>query len=240
MNNQGRYLFKKAETVEELEQVHQLNYRTFVREIPQHSDPGSGRLIDKFHDKNHYFIALAGDQVIGMVSVHDRPPFSISERLSDPGLISQPGMKPLEVRLLAIDPSARWGKTFAGLLWLVQAHARAGGCTHLLISGVTERERLYARMGFSRLGPPVASGAARFVPMIADLEKFPRNIQRDIERWEKHLSGGTNGMSAEPLNLNPGPVKTAEDVRKAFGLPPLSHRSREFLFRPPTSDFRLP
>ena len=88
-NNPGRYLFKRAETEWELEQVHQLNYRTFVREIPQHSDPGSGRLIDKFHDKNDYFIALSGDRVIGMVSVHDRPPFSIAERLPDPRLIEQ-------------------------------------------------------------------------------------------------------------------------------------------------------
>src|SRR5688500_581427 len=86
-NSSGRYLFKRAETEWELEEVHRLNYRTFVREIPQHSDPGSGRLVDKFHDKNHYFIALSGDQLIGMVSVHDCPPFSVSERLSDPGIL---------------------------------------------------------------------------------------------------------------------------------------------------------
>src|ERR1043166_3044303 len=64
----GRFHFKVAETDAELEQVHRLNYRTFVQEIPQHGDNGTGRLIDKFHDWNTYFLALDGEQLIGMLS----------------------------------------------------------------------------------------------------------------------------------------------------------------------------
>src|ERR1044071_5251678 len=41
----GPYTFKAADTEDEIEQVHRLNYATFVREIPQHADPGDGRLV---------------------------------------------------------------------------------------------------------------------------------------------------------------------------------------------------
>jgi aspartate aminotransferase-like enzyme len=236
----GRYIFKSAVTHGEIEQIHRLNYRTFVREIPQHRDPGSERLVDKFHDKSHYFIALAEERVIGMVSVHDRPPFSIAEKLEDPRVLERPGMSALEVRLLAIEPDARLGKIFAGLLWLVQAHARAHGNTHLLISGLAEREALYRRMGFSRLGTPAQSGSARFIPMIAEIARFPDNIKRDIERWGRSVAAGTNGETgngrpsngsarAEPLSLTPGPAAIPEEVRRAFRLPPISHRGRQFL-----------
>ncbi len=89
----GRFSFKRADTPEEIEQVHQLNYRTFVKEIQQHADSGTGRLVDKFHEWNTYFLAILDDQVIGMLSVHDRAPFSLESRLDDPAVIRQPGMR---------------------------------------------------------------------------------------------------------------------------------------------------
>ena len=36
----GGYVFKRAETDDEFDQIHALNYRTFVGEIPQHADTG--------------------------------------------------------------------------------------------------------------------------------------------------------------------------------------------------------
>lgn len=47
----GPYLFKCARTDFELDQVHRLNFETFVREVAQYDDPGTGRLVDKFHHK---------------------------------------------------------------------------------------------------------------------------------------------------------------------------------------------
>src|SRR5437773_2219822 len=128
----GRYLFKRAETAEEVEQVHRLNYRTFVQEIPQHIDNGQGRLVDKYHDRNSYFIAVVDSRVVGMISVHDHPPFSIESRLPDPSIIRRPGMRPLEVRLLAIDPGERGKNIVGGLMYAMNAEARAKGYTHYL------------------------------------------------------------------------------------------------------------
>src|SRR5262249_7362771 len=96
----GRYLFKRAETADEFEQIHRLNYRTFVQEIRQHADDGQGRLVDKYHDRNVYFLCYKQDRLVGMISVHDQSPFSIESRLADASLVHQPGMRPLEVRLL--------------------------------------------------------------------------------------------------------------------------------------------
>ena len=87
----GPYVFKRAETRQEFEQIHRLNYRTFVSEIPQYSDPGTGRLVDKFHDKSAYFIVLREGRVVGMLSTHDQPPFSVADRLRDPEILNRPG-----------------------------------------------------------------------------------------------------------------------------------------------------
>src|SRR5438093_1375485 len=53
----SHYSFKRAETPHELEQVHHLNYQTFVREVRQYADPGTDYLIDKYHHKNQYIAA---------------------------------------------------------------------------------------------------------------------------------------------------------------------------------------
>src|SRR5262245_19075428 len=149
----GRYHFKMAQTEAEFEQVHRLNYRTFVREIPQHADTGAGRLVDKFHDWNTYFLALDGERLVGMLSVHDRAPFSVESRLDDPNLIRRPGMRPLEVRLLAIEPDERHGPLLVGLTYAMNCFARRQGYTHYLISAVTDQMALYRHLGFEPLGP---------------------------------------------------------------------------------------
>jgi len=77
------YRFKQAETDAEFERIFRLNHQTFVEELQQYSAADSPRLIDKFHDKNWYWIALDGDEVIGMIAAHDRAPFSIESRLAD-------------------------------------------------------------------------------------------------------------------------------------------------------------
>jgi len=110
----GQYRFKPARTDAELDQVDRLNYDTFVREVAQHGDPGTGRLIDKFHHENTYLIATRGDDVVGMAAAHDSPPFSIADRLPDPDVIERPGDRPLEVRLLAVRPDCRRGPIFYG------------------------------------------------------------------------------------------------------------------------------
>jgi aspartate aminotransferase-like enzyme len=252
----GPYVFKYAETKQELEQVHRLNYRTFVSEIAQHEDPGTGLLVDKFHNKNSYLIVVRGDRVVGMLGVHDQPPFSVAERLAEPEILEQSGTRPLEVRLLAIEPEERNSTMFFGLIWFIYHHAQVQGSTHLFISGIEERLDLYKRIGFKPLGPAVGSGKATFVPMVLKVGGLPARMERLKHLWETHMQrlqleeearpGQENGKagqgiyhsrsseaahSGELICLLPGPVTTAPAVRKAFHEPPIYHRGPEFIDR---------
>ena len=183
----GQYIFKRAETPQELEQIHCLNFRTFVAEIGQYSAVGSDRLVDKFHHKNAYFIVLCDDQLIGMVSAHNQPPFSIADRLDDASILTRPGMRPLEVRLLAVEPDRRNSLVFFGLIWSLYEYASAEGYTHLFISGIKQRLPLYKRLGFEPLGPAVGTGQACFVPMALTVGQLPGKVERVKQLWETHV-----------------------------------------------------
>jgi aspartate aminotransferase-like enzyme len=232
----GRYIFKRAETRQEFEQIHALNFRTFVTEIPQHPDPGTGQLIDKFHDKNLYFIVVEDDRVVGMVSSHDRPPFSIADRLSDSGILQKPGIRPLEVRLLAIEPDKRSSNLFFGLLWVLYDYAERNGYTHMYMSGFEERVPLYRQLGFEQLGPAVPCGQAAFVPMVLTMGQLPARVERIKSMWESHLARescreweAAVSVSSKEVCLLPGPVTVAPQVHRAFQQAPIYHRGPEFI-----------
>src|SRR5207253_2433371 len=83
MSPTGRLEFRIAAADAEFEQIHRLNYRTFVEEIPQHAPSAERRLIDKFHPENTYLIAVLDGTLVGMLAVRDRRPFSLDQKLAD-------------------------------------------------------------------------------------------------------------------------------------------------------------
>lgn len=223
----GNYVFKRAETEQEFEQVHALNYRTFVSEISQYADNGSGVLVDKFHHKNNYFIVLRHGRLLGMLCTHDQAPFSVTDRLPDPSFLQQPGVRPLEVRLLAIEPEERNNTLFFGLIWVLYEFAIKHGYSHLIISGYEDRLDLYERLGFTALGPAKRCGDASFTPMALTIGKIPLRVERIKKMWENHLEK----VQKEPVCLLPGPVTLSSSVRAAFHQPPLYHRGPAFIDR---------
>ena len=183
----GRYVFKRADASEEFEQIHRLNYRTFVEEIPQHPDAGTGLLVDKFHEKSVYFIALREDRVVGMVSVHGQPPFSIASRLSDPAILQRPGRRPLEVRLLAVEPTERNGIVVMGMLYMFYQHARARASRSCIFPVSANGCELYQRLGFEAIGPAVGDGAASFVPMCAGVSAMEDKLKKLRNLWARRV-----------------------------------------------------
>src|SRR2546421_240842 len=109
MNAEQTLRFKMASGESEFEQIFRLNYKTFVEEIPQHPPNPEKRLVDRFHHENTYLIALDCDQLIGMMAVRDKRPFSLDEKLGNIDRYLPPGRKICEVRLLAVLPSHRNG-----------------------------------------------------------------------------------------------------------------------------------
>ena len=74
-------ILKPATELYEFLQIHQLNYKTFVEEIPQHQQNPEKMLVDKFHNKNKYIVARKGKQVIGMVCYNSDRPFSLDTKI---------------------------------------------------------------------------------------------------------------------------------------------------------------
>ena len=214
--------FRRAKTATEFDAIHRLNHRIFAEEIGQHGCRPDGRLIDRFHEQNAYFIASREGEMVGMVSVHAGPEFSVASRLPDARPLAAL-RAPLEVRLLGILPEFREGAVVAGLFSQVDAYARAHGYSDLLISGIVKREPMYRKLGFRAMGPAVACGEAAFVPMRLSFDAPPPEFQHRERmyraRWQRQHT----------VSLLPGPVEIAESVARAFHARPVSHRSHAFL-----------
>ncbi|MCI5130086.1 MAG: GNAT family N-acetyltransferase [Candidatus Electrothrix sp. EH2] len=113
MTDTSSLTFKVASEEWEFEQIHELNYQTFVDEIPQHQGNGQGRLVDKFHQENTYVICLCGERVLGMIALRDKSPLSLDAKLDDLDSYLPPFRTILEYRLLAIRKEYRNSAIFA-------------------------------------------------------------------------------------------------------------------------------
>ena len=216
------YVFKIAIERRELDQVHQLNYRTFVEEIPQHHRNAKRSLVDRFHDDNTYFVCMVGSRVVGMVAVRGRRPFSLDEKLPDLDAYLPAGWSFCEIRLLAVDPQYRNGVVFHGLLREVARYCVGLGLNAAVISGALSQLQLYTHMGFVPFGPRVGSAAAPYQPLFITIDAFSANVEPTLAR----IGGGSH---AATLSFLPGPVDLHADVRRAYLAPPVSHRSAQFI-----------
>jgi aspartate aminotransferase-like enzyme len=212
--------FKVATEEWEFEQVHQLNYRTFVEEIPQHQASSTPRLVDKFHDENTYLVCLCGNQVVGMVAARGRRPFSLDQKLPNLDSYLPPGRRACEIRLLSVEKQFRNGQVFRGLTALMWQFGVEHGYDLGVISGTTRQQRLYRHLGFEPFGPQVGKGEAMFQPMYLTLEKFEKQAEIFLRQpLRPH----------RPVSFLPGPVTIPLQVRKAFERAPESHRSDFFI-----------
>ena len=171
-----RYTVKIATEPDDLEQIHGLNYRTFVEEIPQHHPNPERRLVDQFHAENTYVVCKAGDEVVGMVCVRDRRPFSVDEKIGPfedhlPADVPVPD-RPCEIRLLAIDPAHRGARVILGLLSHLLSLGLERGYDFALMSGRPANMTLYRGLGFRPFGPLTGTTEAPFQPMYATAELF--------------------------------------------------------------------
>ena len=157
--------FKIATEPDEFEQIHRLNYQTFVKEIPQHHTNSDGRLVDKFHAENTYIIALEDGRVVGMVCARDQRPFSLDLKLENLDSYLPRHKSVCELRLLAIARSHRNPKVFRGLMSRLAEHCEFKGYDLGIMSGTTRQLKLYRHLGFEPFGPLVGGEEARFQPM---------------------------------------------------------------------------
>jgi len=170
-------VFKIADTEDEFLQISRLNYKTFVDEIPQHETNESGVLVDKFHEKNVYFICKKRNHVIGMVAVCDERPFSLDSKIRNlDALIPSDAGKLCEVRILSIEKKYRSTFVFRRLMLMLLEYAKENRLDTALISGTTRQLKLYKHMGFKPFHSLVGSGDALYQPMYAYKTTLEKNL----------------------------------------------------------------
>jgi len=218
-------IFKSATEDWEFEQIHRLNYRTFVEEIPQHQASPTHRLVDKFHAENTYLICLSDQKLVGMLAVRGNRPFSLDQKVPDLDSHLPAGRTICEIRLLAIDKKsrgARGGQILSGILALLWQHGVEKGYDLAIISGTTRQLKLYQHLGFVPFGPTVGTGEAQFQPMYVTLETF------EVTAREFLRSAPAKSFQPSAVNFLPGPVTVRREVRRAFEQAPESHRADSF------------
>jgi aspartate aminotransferase-like enzyme len=231
--------FKIADQSHEFEQIHRLNYRTFVEEIPQHAVNADRRLVDKFHDENTYFIALQGKTLIGMLTLRAVRPFSLDSKVENldqylPLAAPDTVQKICEIRLLAVEPAYRHTSVFAKLFNFALVTCLEQKFTLALVSATVLQEKLYANMGFIAFANLVGKPGAMYQPMYLVLESAlrmqqrlqrSRMLQNDDALRQKEMPALTNA----PISFLPGPVEIHPAVQAVFANAPVSHRAEAFL-----------
>ena len=222
MSTRPPLVFKFASEGWEFEEIHRLNYKTFVEEIPQHKASPTQRLVDKFHDENTYLIGLSGRKLAGMLAVRGARPFSLDQKLENLDSHLPAGRKVCEIRLLAVERKFRGAQVLQGILALLWQHGIEKGYDLAIISGTTKQFKLYHHLGFVPFGPVVGTGEAQFQPMYVTLETF-ESTAREFLR-----SSPSRSFQASAVNFLPGPVTIRREVRRAFEQAPESHRANGF------------
>ena len=223
--NRTDLLIKLASEDWELEQIHHLNYRTFVEEIPQHAQNPDRRLVDRFHDENRYVIARNGMSVIGMLALRMHRPFSLDSKLPDLDKWLPQGRKFVEVRLLAVEPEHRKTSVFIDLLEFAVRECLVNGFDTAVLSGTTRQLKLYRHLGCVPFGPLIGTEGAQYQPMYLTCESFGRTVQQSRTFSRRFANSASR---PQPVNLLPGPVRTTPEVEEAFAAPPVSHRGPGF------------
>src|SRR5215469_10141429 len=223
--NQEPLVFKVAAEDWEFEQIHRLNYKTFVEEIPQHQVSPSQRLVDKFHPENTYLICLQNKKLIGMLAVRANRPFLLDQKLPNLDSYLPANRTICEIRLLAIEKKfrgTRGGQVLQGILALLWQLGVEKSYELAIISGTPRQSKLYQHLGFVPFGPMVGSGDAQFQPMYVTIETY------EVTAREFLRSSPARSFHPNAVNFLPGPVAIRREVRRAFEQAPESHRGDSF------------
>jgi hypothetical protein len=171
MENDKQFIFRIARSKSEIEQIHQLNYQTFVEEIPQHSENPDRLLVDRFHDDNIYFIGLTKtEEVVGMISVREKRPFSLDQKINNLDALLPRSGSICEIRLLSVMKHYRNSKVFYGLIKLLSGYCMEKGFDIAIISGTDRQQKLYSHLGFKVFADPVGTPEALYYPMYLTIE----------------------------------------------------------------------
>lgn len=206
--------YKVASTQDEFDQIHRLNYTTFVQEIPQHKQNEEQMLVDRFHLQNTYLIACDGPKVVGMIAVRDQRPFSLNDKLEQLDHYLPPHQSVCELRLLAVQKEYRKSRLFFGLAQHLASYCLQQKYDLAIMSGTVRQLKLYSQMGFVPFAKVVGTEEASYQPMYLTKETYNASL--------------AGRLQPRPLDFLPGPVPISEEVAASLQSTAISHRSMSF------------
>lgn len=222
--------FKIANEDWEFEQIHQLNYKTFVNEIPQHEANYSGILIDKFHEENTYIVCVRDKKVLGMLAIRDQRPFSLEYKIDHFADYLPQHRSICEIRLLTVVAPYRNTLVFTGLIKRAMQLCMQKNYDLAVISGTVRQLKLYKHLGFVSFAHLVGKPQALYQPMYITLQGAQRLVNTcEVFREYRKPQAQRNNYN----NYLPGPVQMDDEVLRAYSAVPVSHRQMEFV-----ADFR--
>ncbi len=172
MDTNKQLTFKIADDPDEFEQIHRMNYATFVDEIPQHPQNSNQVLVDKFHGETIYMICLNEiRELVGMICIRDKRPFSLDSKINNLDDLLPPNRHVCEIRLLSVKKEYRNGRVFYGLVRLLGQYCLGRGFDMAIISGTTRQLKLYEHLGFKIFADPVGTPEALYYPMYLTVEE---------------------------------------------------------------------
>ena len=238
--NGSGVVFKPATEAWEFDEIFQLNYASFVEEVPQHPGNDERALVDRFHAENTYFICRRERELLGMICVRDRRPFSLDQKLGrlEDYLPQAEGARLCEVRLLAVRPDLRRTRVLPGLLTMMARYCQEGGYDYVVMSGRVSQQQLYRRIGFIPFGPVVGGDDAPYQPMYRPVGnvavEFARQVPRggcrtvrragDTDSRPRSDAGGRAASVSASAAFPPSAGVPAADARCAAGFAPAHRR----------------
>ena len=174
-----KILIKHASEEDEFLQIHQINYMTFVEEIPQHEENADKFLVDRFHYKNHYLIAKEEDKVLGMVTYNFERPFSLDEKIADLDSYLPEFSQLAEIRLLSILPEVRNTNIAYRLLKQLAFTLMSKNTDAAVISGTTRQLALYKKIGFKPFAGLIGKEGALYQPMYINLKTLRNDFKNN-------------------------------------------------------------
>jgi hypothetical protein len=163
----------------ELIELHQLNYKTFVEEIPQHPANDSRILVDRFNDVSKWLVAKKENKICGMVCYNLNRPFSLDAKVANLDRYLPPHENLAEVRLLAIEKPERRKLITYRLLKKLCAELISLHVDAVVISGTTRQLPLYRKMGFEAFGQLTGKKEALFQPMYITVNLLRNDFKRN-------------------------------------------------------------
>ena len=151
--------------------IYAIRHQVYAEQLKQHSESGTGLLIDPLDEVNQYIAVKCSGEIAGFVSI--TPPnargYSVDKYFARSSLPVVFDHRLYEVRLLTVTDAHRGTSIALLLMYAALRYVEALGARTIVAIGRLELLQMYRRAGLEPLGRRVKSGEVTYDLMVADV-----------------------------------------------------------------------